>query len=136
MRYTLNECYKRPFSNCIVLSKRDGTKMNFTWNHLHTHELRFSGILEYFYFNAYFWGENFKNSFVWKQMFLKCNFQRSFSADGYKQFYPTEKNTLTTEISFESDFYDFLKKMHFTRNLKIMKSINLKLMYLILFILA
>ena len=23
---TLNECYKRPFSNCIVLSKRDGVR--------------------------------------------------------------------------------------------------------------
>ena len=39
------------------------------------------------------------------------------------------KNTLTIEISFfESDFYDFLKKkMHFTRNLKIMKKHQLKI---------
>ena len=49
---TLNECYNRPFSDCIVLSTRDGIEMNFTWNRLHTRGLWFSGILEYFYFNA------------------------------------------------------------------------------------
>ena len=74
--------------------------------------------------------------FFLEKKFLKCNFQCNFSANGYKQIYPTE-NTLTTEISVESEFYDFfLKKMHFTRNLKIMKSINLKLIYVLLIILA
>ena len=54
----LNECYNRPFSNCIVLSKRDCIKMNFTWNHLHTHGLRLSGILEYFYFTEWLFTVN------------------------------------------------------------------------------
>ena len=77
---------------------------------------------------------NLKNHFFWKIMFLKSNFQHNFSANSYKQVYPTEKH-LTIEVSFESDFLRFFESMHFTRNLKIMKSINLKLIYVLLFIL-
>ena len=48
-----------------------------------------------------------KKSFFLEKVYYKCNVHRSFSANSYKAVYPTE-NTLTIEISFESEFYGFL----------------------------
>ena len=39
--YKPKECYNRPFSSCIFLSKRDSIKMNCTLNHLHAHGVQF-----------------------------------------------------------------------------------------------
>ena len=44
-----------------------------------------------------------------KKKFLQCIFQRSFSADGYKQVYPTEKH-------FNN--WDFFRVRFFTISLK------------------
>ena len=36
--------------------------------------------------------KHLKINVLGKKKFLQCIFQRSFSADGYKQVYPTEKH--------------------------------------------
>ena len=38
-----------------------------------------------------YWEKIKKIISFWIKKFLKCNFHRSFSADGYKPVYPTEK---------------------------------------------
>ena len=78
---------------------------------------------------------NLKNQFFWKKSFLSAIFN-TILVQMVTNRSTRLKNTLTLEISFESDFLPFYEKMHFKRNLKIMKSINLKLMYVLLFILV
>ena len=70
--------------------------------------------------------KNLKNHFFGKKSFLSAIFSAVLVQMVTNR--PTRlKNTLTIEISFESDFLRFFEKVHFTRNLKIIIMYVLKI---------